>query len=42
MDGSVLILSRGEDEDLDVDLVHAALRDFQQELRDTQRDRVRS
>lgn len=37
-DGSVL--SRGEDEELDVDTVHAALREFQQEHRDTQRDRV--
>ncbi|XP_034387086.1 rootletin [Cyclopterus lumpus] len=36
-DGSVL--SRGEDEELDVDTVHAALRQFQQELRDTQRNR---
>lgn len=39
-DGSVLSLSHGEDEELDMDLVHTALRDFQQELRDTQRDRV--
>lgn len=39
-DGSVLSLSRGEDEDLDVDSMHTALREFQQDLRDTQRDRV--
>ncbi|XP_068447240.1 rootletin isoform X3 [Clinocottus analis] len=36
-DGSVL--SRGEDEELDVDTVHTTLQEFQQELRDTQRDR---
>lgn len=39
-DGSVLSLSRGEDDELDVDSVQTALREFQQELRDTQRDRV--
>lgn len=39
-DGSLLSLSHGEDEELDVDSVHTALREFQQELRDTQRDRV--
>ncbi len=38
--GSALSSSRGEDEELDVDLVHTALREFQQEFRDTQRDRV--
>lgn len=30
----------GEDEEMDVDSVHTALRDLQQEFRDTQRDRV--
>lgn len=40
-DGCVLSLSRGEEEHLDVDIVHAALREFQQELRDTQRERVK-
>lgn len=39
-DGSVLFLSRGEDDEPDVDSVHTVLREFQQELRDTQRDRV--
>lgn len=39
-DGSVASLSHGKDEELDVDTVHTALREFQQELRDTQRDRV--
>ncbi len=39
-DGSVLSLSRDEDGDLDVDSMHTVLREFQQELRDTQRDRV--
>lgn len=34
-------MSRGEEEHLDVDIVHAALREFQQELRDTQRERVK-
>lgn len=33
-------MSRGEDEELDVDSVLTALREFQQELRDTQRERV--
>lgn len=37
-DGSVFSLSHGEDE-MDVEL-HTALREFQQELRGTQRDRV--
>lgn len=36
-DGSV---SRGEDEELDMDLMLKALWEFQQELRDTQRERV--
>lgn len=36
-DGS---LSRGEDEELDVDSMHTAIRELQQELRETQRDRV--
>lgn len=36
-DGSV---SRVEDEEQDMDLMHKALREFQQELRDTQRERV--
>lgn len=31
---------RGESEELDVDMVHAALQEFQQELREAQRDRV--
>lgn len=39
-DGTVLSVSRGEDEELDVDSVLTALREFQQELRDTQRERV--
>lgn len=39
-DGTVLSMSRGEDEELDVDSVLTALREFQQELRDTQRERV--
>lgn len=30
----------GEDEELDMDSVHSALRDLQQELKNTQRDRV--
>ncbi|XP_034091518.1 rootletin isoform X3 [Gymnodraco acuticeps] len=38
-DGSVLSLAHGEDEELDVDSLHSVLREFQQELRDTQRDR---
>ncbi|XP_063747285.1 rootletin [Eleginops maclovinus] len=38
-DGSVLSLSHGVDEELDIDSVHSVLRDFKQELRDTQRDR---
>ncbi|KAK1896509.1 Rootletin [Dissostichus eleginoides] len=38
-DGSVLSLSHGEDEELDVDSLHSVLREFQLELRDTQRDR---
>ncbi|XP_034438966.1 rootletin isoform X1 [Hippoglossus hippoglossus] len=38
-DGSVLSLSRGEDEELDVDMVHTALQEIQQELRDAQRHR---
>lgn len=33
-------MSCGEDEEMNVDSVHTALRDLQQELRDTQRDRV--
>lgn len=37
-DGSVFSLSHGEDE-MDVEL-HTALREFQQELRGTQRERV--
>lgn len=37
-DGSVF--SRGEGEQLDVDLVLTALREFQQKLRDTQKERV--
>lgn len=32
--------SRGEDGELDLDSVHMLLRNFQQELRDTQRERV--
>lgn len=32
--------SAGEDGDLDLDSVQAALRNFQQEFRDTQRERV--
>lgn len=39
-DGTVLSVSRGEDEELDVDSVLTALREFQQEFRDTQRERV--
>lgn len=39
-DGTVLSVSRGEDEELDVESVLTALREFQQELRDTQRERV--
>ena len=39
-DGSVLSLSRDEDEELDVDMVHTALQEIQQELRDAQRHRV--
>ncbi|KAM8874513.1 uncharacterized protein crocc2 isoform 2-T2 [Spinachia spinachia] len=39
-DACVLSLSRGEDEHLDVHMgVHAALQEFQQELKDTQRER---
>lgn len=34
------VWSRGESEELDVDVVHAALQEFQQELREAQRDRV--
>ncbi|XP_034736357.1 rootletin [Etheostoma cragini] len=36
---AVLPLSRGEDEELDLDSVHTALQEFQQKFRDTQRDR---
>ena len=32
---------QGEDRELDVETVQGALQDFQQDLRDTQRDRVR-
>lgn len=39
-DGSVLSVSRGGDEELDVDSVVTALREFQQELRNAQRERV--
>ena len=39
-DGSVLSLSRGEDEDLDIDMVHTTLQEFQQKLRDAHRERV--
>lgn len=39
-DRSALPSRRGEDEQLDVDTVHTALQEFQQELREAQRDRV--
>ncbi|AWP11438.1 putative rootletin-like [Scophthalmus maximus] len=38
-DRSALPSRRGEDEELDVDTVHTALQEFQQELREAQRDR---
>lgn len=39
-EGSVLSMCQGEEDELNVELVHAALQEFQQELRDAQRERV--
>lgn len=39
-DGPVASFSPGKDEELDVETVHTALREFQQEFRDVKRDRV--
>lgn len=38
--GSLLSVSYGEDKELDLESVNTALREFQQELTDAQRDRV--
>lgn len=38
--GSLLSVSYGEDKELDLESVSTALREFQQELTDAQRDRV--
>lgn len=38
--GSLLSVAYGEDKELDVESVNTALREFQQELTDAQRDRV--
>lgn len=39
-DRPALPLSRGEDEELDVELVQTTLQEFLQELKEAQRDRV--
>lgn len=38
--GSLLSVAYGEDKELDLESVNTALREFQQELTDAQRDRV--
>lgn len=38
--GSMLSVAYGEDKELDLESVNTALREFQQELTDAQRDRV--
>lgn len=38
--GSLLSVSYGEDKEVDLESVNTALREFQQELTDAQRDRV--
>lgn len=38
--GSLISVSYGEDKELDLESVNTALREFQQELTDAQRDRV--
>lgn len=38
--GSLISMSFGEDKELDLESVNTALREFQQELTDAQRDRV--
>lgn len=38
--GSLLSMAYGEDKELDLESVNTALREFQQELTDAQRDRV--